>query len=233
MPQLRVDIWSDIACPWCYVGKRRIEAALKQFEHRDDVNIVWRSFELDPSAPPIRDPSVSFVARLARKYRSTEAEAEATLKRMTDAAAEDGLSLRFDQIRPGNTFDAHRLLHLALERGRQDPLKERLLLAYFTEGELMGEQSTLVRMGTEAGLDEAEARGVLDGDAYGQQVRDDQAEARERGINGVPFYLVADRIGVSGAQSPESLCHVLRQAWAHLSKSANSAAATEAAEQRG
>src|SRR5690348_3186176 len=117
MKKLTVEIWSDIACPWCYVGKRRLEAALAQFPHRDAVEVVWRAFELDPSAPRTRDASVSYAGRLAAKYGAQVAQAEGMIRRMTDVAAADGLDFHFERIRPGNTFDAHRLLHLAHERG--------------------------------------------------------------------------------------------------------------------
>src|SRR6478672_2061371 len=113
MKKLRIDIWSDIACPWCYVGKRRLEAALAKFDPRDDVEIVWRAFELDPSAPRQRPSDVSYAERLAKKYGSSVKEAEGMIARMTDTARADGLDFRFDRIRPGNTFDAHRVLHLA------------------------------------------------------------------------------------------------------------------------
>ena len=122
--KLRIDVWSDIACPWCYVGKRRLEQALAGFAHPSEVEIVWRAFELDPSAPRVRDASQSYAERLARKYGTHAQQAQQMIDRMVDTAAGDGLALRFDHIRPGNTFDAHRLLHLAHERGVQDALKE-------------------------------------------------------------------------------------------------------------
>ncbi len=215
---LRIDIWSDIACPWCYVGKRHLEQALARFPHKDDVAIVWRAFELDPSAPKIRDASQSYAERLAGKYGTTPAQAQGMIDRMVDTAARDGLEFRFDRIRPGNTFDAHRLLHLAHERGKQDALKERMLRAYMTEGQAIGDRDVLAGLAREVGLDEQDVRDVLAGDRYASEVRKDEAMARELGINGVPFFVLADRFGVSGAQPAEVLLGALERAWAELPK---------------
>jgi predicted DsbA family dithiol-disulfide isomerase len=211
--KLRIDIWSDIACPWCYVGKRRLEQALERFPHKAEVDVVWRAFELDPSAPRVRDGSQSYAQRLASKYGTQPAQAQGMIDRMVDTAAADGLEFRFDRIRPGNTFDAHRLLHLAHERGVQDALKERLMRAYLTEGAAIGERDVLVRLAVEAGLDEREAQDVLERDGYASEVRQDEALARELGISGVPFFVLAGRLGVSGAQPAEVLRGALDQAW--------------------
>jgi predicted DsbA family dithiol-disulfide isomerase len=212
MKKLRVDVWSDIACPWCYVGKRRLEAALARFPHRDDVTVEWHAFELDPSAPAVRDTSATYGERLARKYGSSLARAEEMIKTMTDTAAKDGLDFHFERIRPGNTFDAHRLLHLAHERGVQDALKERLLRAYMTEGAPIGDRDTLVRLAAEAGLDAEEAHTALVTDAFADEVRADEAQARELGITGVPFFVLGG-YGVSGAQPADALLQVLTRAW--------------------
>jgi len=220
VPSLRLDIWSDIACPWCYVGKRRLEQALAKFPHKDDVAIVWRAFELDPSAPKVRDASQSYAERLAKKYGTQPAQAQVMIDRMVETAAADGLEFRFDRIRPGNTFDAHRLLHLAHERGKQDALKERMLRGYMTEGLAIGDGDVLITLAREAGLDEAEARGVLDSERYATEVRQDEAMARELGITGVPFFVMAERLGVSGAQPAEVLLGALERAWSELEKPA-------------
>jgi predicted DsbA family dithiol-disulfide isomerase len=214
MAKLRVDIWSDIACPWCYVGKRHLEQALDKFAHKDDVEIVWRAFELDPSAPPSQDAPVDYVGRLARKYGTQPAQAQLMIDRMVQTAAKDGLELRFDRIRPGNTFDAHRLLHLAHERGLQDALKERLMRAYLTEGQAISDPEVLATLAAEAGLDAAEARAVLSSDRYAAEVRQDEGLARELGISGVPFFVLAGKLGVSGAQPADVLVSALDRAWA-------------------
>jgi predicted DsbA family dithiol-disulfide isomerase len=211
--KLRIDIWSDIACPWCYIGKRHLEAAIERFPHRDAVEIVWHAFELNPSAPRESDRGSSYAERLARKYGSPVAEAERRIARMTDVAAADGLSFRFDKIRPGNTFDAHRVLHMALDHGVQGAVKERFLRAYMTEGEAIGQPDVLVRLAAEAGLDADEVRKALASDAYVDEVRADEEQARELGISGVPFFVIAEKYAVSGAQPAELLLQALTQAW--------------------
>lgn len=208
---MKVEIWSDVVCPWCYVGKRNFEAALAEFPHRDQVEVVWKAYELDPTGPAVRDGA--YVDRLSSKYNVPTQQAQAMVDGMTARAAEVGLDFRFDIARPGNTFDAHRVLHLALERGVQDQVKERLLRATFTEGEPIGDRDTLVRLAGEAGLDEAEVREVLDGDAFADAVRMDEAEAAGFNISGVPFFVIDRTYGVSGAQPPATLAGVLQRAW--------------------
>jgi predicted DsbA family dithiol-disulfide isomerase len=213
-----VEIWSDVACPWCYVGKRRFEAALERFEHRDEVHVSWRSFELDPGAPREREGDRS--ERLAEKYGMTVEQARDAEARLTAVAAEEGLDFRFDIARSGSTFDAHRLVHLAGEHGLEDAMKERLLRAYFTEGELMADHDTLARMAVEVGLDELDARETLAGDRFAEQVREDERTAGELGIAAVPTFVVERRLGVSGAQSPDALLELLREGWAKRPASA-------------
>jgi len=218
MKKLRIEIWSDIACPWCYVGKRRLEAAIAEFPHRDEVSVMWRAFELDPSAPRERDRKVSYVERLATKYGTSTEQAAAMIDRMTATARGDGLDLRFDRIRSGNTFDAHRVIHLAGEKSAhlQDKAKERLFRAYLTEGELMADHETLVRLGEEAGLDADRVRAMLGSDEFTEEVRDDESEAAELGITGVPFFVVGSVYAVSGAQPKEVLLTALEKAWAEV-----------------
>jgi predicted DsbA family dithiol-disulfide isomerase len=208
---MNIEIWSDVVCPWCYIGKRRFEAALARFAHRDDVEVVWRSFELDPTAPPIRTDD--HATRLAAKYGMSREQALANHERLTQMAAQEGLAFDFEKSRSGNTLDAHRLLHLARERGVQDAVKERLFRAYFTEGEPIGDPATLVRLVSDAGIPAADAQAVLGSDAYAADVRADESEARELGINGVPFFVLDRRYGVSGAQPADVLLQALEQAW--------------------
>jgi len=212
--KLRLDIWSDIACPWCYIGKRHLEQALESFEHKDDVEIVWRAFELDPSAPKQRTDSASNVERLAKKYRVPEAQAQQMVDRVIGAGASAGLDLRLHDSKSSNTFDAHRLLHWALEHGKQDALKERIMRAYMTEGALISDHDVLAALAKDVGLDEAEARTVLGSDRYASDVRGDEQLARDLGISGVPFFVLANKIGVSGAQPVETMKQVLAKAWA-------------------
>ena len=216
MKKLRVDVWSDVVCPWCYVGKRRLEAALARFPHRDAVEVVWRAFELDPRAPAAADAGVSHAERLARKYGMSVQQAEQRTRQLTDLAAADGLEFRFDRTRPGNTFNAHRLLHLAAERGVQDRAKERLLRAYMTEGEPIGDVQALEKLAPEAGLDAEEARRVLSTDAYAAEVREEEEAAQQIGITGVPFFVIGGRYAVSGAQPADILLRALTQAWGDL-----------------
>ena len=208
---MRVEIWSDVACPWCYIGKRRIDTALSRFQHGDSVDVRWRSFELDPSAPAVRE--AAYVDHLAAKYRVDTAEAEDMIDRMIEAGARNGVVLRFDKARPGNTFDAHRLLHLAAERGVQHALKERLFHAAFTKGFAMADAGVLVGLAEGAGLDSGEARAVLESDRYAAEVRGDQRRAAELGITFVPFFVFDGKLGVAGAESPEVLLEVLEEAW--------------------
>lgn len=206
-----VEIWSDITCPWCYIGKRRFEEALARFEHRDDVRVIWRSFELDPTAP--REREGDRATRLAEKYRITVERARELDQHVTDTAAREGLDFRFDIARGGLTFDAHRVVHLAHEHGLQDAMEERLLRAYFTEGQLMADHETLVRAAVEVGLGEQDARRTLASDRFAAQVRDDERTAAQLGINAVPTFVVDRALGASGAHPPDALLELLREGW--------------------
>jgi predicted DsbA family dithiol-disulfide isomerase len=209
---MRVDIWSDVVCPWCYLGKRRFEGAISAFEHGMDVEIRWRSFELDPHAPAVREGDPA--ARLASKYGLSVEQARAAQDRLTALAAAEGLQYRLDRTRPGNTFDAHRLIHLAGERGIQDRMKERLLAAYLCDGQPIGDPGALLSVATSAGLDAVAVKELLEGDTYADEVRADEREAREREITGVPFFLIDGAFGIPGAQESDTMLTVLRRAWA-------------------
>jgi predicted DsbA family dithiol-disulfide isomerase len=211
---LSVEVFSDVVCPWCYIGKRRFEAALARFAHAGEVEVTWRSFELDPDAP--RDRQGPPAERLAEKYGVSLEEAQAMNARVTEAAAQDGLEYHLDRARGGNTFDAHRIIHLAAAHGLQDEAKERLMRAYFTEGEAIADPETLVRLIAEVGVDAAQARAALAGDAYADAVRADEELAARMGVSGVPFFVLGRRYGVSGAQPPEALLQALEQAWEEL-----------------
>ncbi len=214
---LKVEVWSDVVCPWCYIGKRRFEAALARFAHHDEVELVWRSFELDVSAPPSAAEQGTYAQRLATKYRCSVIEAQAMIDNMTAMAAEEGLDFRFDLARPGNTFDAHRLLHLALQHGRQDELKERLDRATFTEGSPASDHSALRALATQVGLPGVDVDAVLASDRYSEAVRADEAQARAYGISGVPFFVIDGRYGLSGAQPADAVLLTLDKAWSEYS----------------
>ncbi|GHO83712.1 DsbA family oxidoreductase [Dictyobacter formicarum] len=209
---MKVEIWSDVACPWCYIGKRRFEAALAEFKHKDQVEVIWRSYQLDPSAPRTSDTKMTDV--LAQKYGVSVQQAAAMNERVSTLAAEVGLDYHMDDIRHSNTFDAHRLIHLAASHNVQDAAKERLLKAYFTEGASIGDTETLVKLASEVGIDAEEARSVLAGNAYTDDVKADIERARMFGIEGVPFFAVDEKYGISGAQPTEVFKQALDQAWA-------------------
>ncbi len=212
---MRIEVWSDVVCPWCYIGKRRLERALETFEHADAVEVVFRSFELDPAAP--RQATEPVVEVLARKYGGGVENARAMMDRVTEVANAEGLEYHLDRTLRGNTVDAHRLLHLALdEHGAQvqNALKEALLAAYFTRVEDVADTEVLRRVAVDTGLDPARVDQVLAGHEYVDAVREDVAQARAFGASGVPFFVVDRRYGVAGAQPVEVLVEVLGKAWA-------------------
>ena len=208
---MRIDIWSDVVCPWCAIGKARLDAALAEFEHADEVEIVWRSYELDPNAPAVRDGD--YGAMLADKYGTTVANGWAMVRQMTETAAEAGLEFHLESARPGNSFDAHRVVHLAADRGRQMAVKERFLRGYLSEGEAIGEPDTLVRLAAEAGLDPADVRDVLASGAYAEAVRTDENAAFELEITGVPVFLIDRKFALLGAQPATVILQTLRRVW--------------------
>jgi len=209
---MQVEIWSDVVCPWCYLGKRRFEQALEGFEHRDEVEVVFRSFELDPTITP--GTTEATVDMLARKYGMSLAQAHDAQRQMEQRAAGDGLEFRMDGLRSGNTRDAHRLLHLAKEHGKEPELVERLHRAYFTEQTSVFDAETLADLAVEVGLDRADAEKVLATDAYADAVEADERTARELGATGVPFFVIDRRYGVSGAQPVDVLRQALERAYA-------------------
>jgi predicted DsbA family dithiol-disulfide isomerase len=206
---MRVDIWSDLVCPWCYVGKRRFEKALARFDNRDDVQVVYRSFQLNPAAP--RDTTSSRREMLMRKYRRSPDQVVEMDARMTQTAAAEGLEFNLEGTLTGNTFDAHQLVHLAHAHGLQDAVVERLFRAYFTERQSLFDQQTLVNLGADAGLNRDETAAVLGDNRYAHAVDADIEIAHRLGVTGVPFYVINDRYGISGAQAPETFLDVLQR----------------------
>ncbi len=214
---MHVDIWSDVVCPWCYLGKKRFERALELSGAGDDVTVTYHSFELDPSMPPgVTTPTAT---RLASKYRMSPAEANLAQQQMAERAAGEGLTFRLDGLVSGNTRDAHRLLQLAKVRGRQAELVERLHRAYFTDQGSIFDHSALADLAAEAGLDRDEAARVLASDLYGDAVDADEEMARSLGATGVPFFVIGRRYAFSGAQSPETIAEVLERASADATAS--------------
>jgi predicted DsbA family dithiol-disulfide isomerase len=207
---MRVDVWSDIVCPWCYVGKRRFEKALTRFDGRADVQIVHHSFQLNPSAP--HDQTSNRREMLMRKYRLTPAQVEEMDARMTHTAAAEGLDYHLDGTVTGNTFDAHQLVHLAHDRGMQDAMIERLYRAYFTEQRSIFDEESLVELASDAALNPDDARAVLRERRYADAVQSDIDSARRLGATGVPFFVIDEHYGVAGAQASDVFLEVLRTA---------------------
>jgi predicted DsbA family dithiol-disulfide isomerase len=214
---MRVDFWSDVVCPWCYIGEHRFTRALADFEHRDEVEVIHRSFELDPSIP--KGAGTPILEVLAAKYGLSPAQAEEAERRVAGLAAADGLDFTAER-KMGNTFDAHRLVHLGREHGRQEQMLERLFRAFFGEGQAIYEADVLVSLAADAGLDPGRAKQALADGSYGDGVHADEHEARSYGITGVPFCVLDGRYAVSGARPAETYTTALQRAWD------NSAAAT-------
>ncbi len=208
---MKIDIWSDIACPWCYIGKRRFERALASFEHREEVEIIWHSYQLDPSLPEHYDGTES--EYLATRKGMPEAQVRQMFGHVAEQAAGEGLDYDFDRLVVANSLRGHQLLHLAKEHGAASEVKEALLAAHFEQGVDIGATDELVRIGTAAGLDEAEIRAELDSGSRIPDVQADVREAGELGIRAVPTFVLDMRFAVSGAQSPEVFAQAMDQAW--------------------
>lgn len=209
---LTIEVWSDVVCPFCYIGKRELEAALARFPHRERVRVVWKSFELDPDAPD-RAPHDTY-GMLMERYRITREEAKARVAGVTQRAAGLGLKYDFEKVVVGSSLLAHRLLQYAKAQGKGDAMKERLFRAYFTEGRHLADKPTLVALAKEAGLNADEVRYELEGDAWIREVRTDEQEARQIGVSGVPFFAFDRRFAVGGAQSSTVFLQALEKAWA-------------------
>lgn len=207
---MKVEIWSDIACPFCYIGKRKFETALEQFAHKDSVQVEWRSFQLDPDAQHV--PGQSIYEALAEKKGWTPEQAKNISKQVTGMASEVGLNYNMDQTVPANTFDAHRLTHLAQKHGLQDAAEERLFQAYFMEGKNVQDPETLVQLGKEIGLPEVVVRNLLVSDDHAYDVRMEGYEAQQIGVRGVPFFVIDRKYAVSGAQPSEVFLQALQTA---------------------
>ena len=209
---MQIHIWSDVVCPWCYVGKRRFERALQDFAHRDQVQVTHRSFQLDPARP--RGETSSRRGMLMSKYRRTAAEVLEMDQKMEALAAAEGLEYHLtDANLSGNTFDAHQLVHLAMTHGLQEAMLERLYRAYFTEQRSLFDRESLATLAGEAGLDTNEARQAMDDGTFADAVAKDLNEAKRLGVTGVPFFVVDGRYAVSGAQPADVFGQLLTRAW--------------------
>jgi predicted DsbA family dithiol-disulfide isomerase len=212
VPGMQVEVWSDVVCPWCFIGKRRLETALSRFAHADSVEVVWRSFQLDPSVP--EGSTHPTLPALAAKFGRSVEEMREQLTHVEGIAAEDGLQYDLAAGVSGNTLLAHQLLHLANERGLGAEVNERLLHAHFEEQRSVFDVDALVELGAEAGLDAEEARAALTDRRYLPAVAEDIATARALGATGVPFFVVDRTYGAAGAQPADVLLQLLERAWA-------------------
>ncbi|MDJ0311761.1 DsbA family oxidoreductase [Arthrobacter sp. H35-D1] len=208
---MKIEIWSDVACPWCFIGKRRFETALNAFPHKESVEVQWRSYQLDPTLPEHYD-GTELDYLVARKGMD-RAQLMGMLGQVKDAAEGEGLHYKFDGVVVANSFKAHELLHLAAAHGQADTVKEALLSGRFEQGLDIGSREALVRIGTEAGLSAVDINEALDTDKYAEGVREDFAEARALGVTGVPFFVIDRKYGISGAQSAELFSQALAEAW--------------------
>ncbi|AMX84776.1 disulfide bond formation protein DsbA [Geobacillus subterraneus] len=208
---MKIEVWSDFVCPFCYIGKRRLEQALEQFPHRNDVTVVFRSFELDPNAP--NETPLTIHEIIAKKYGITVEEAKRANADIGRQAEAVGLTFRFETMKPTNTFDAHRLAQYAKEKGKLDDVVERLFFAYFTESKRMSDRTVLLDIAEAAGLDRSEAEAVLHGGRYTEQVREDEAEAAQLGVRGVPFFVLNGKYALSGAQPVDVFRRALEKVW--------------------
>jgi predicted DsbA family dithiol-disulfide isomerase len=208
---MKIEIWSDVACPWCYIGKRRFEAALAEFPHRESVDVRWRSYQLDPTVPEHYDGTE--LDYLSTRKGLAPAQVTQMFEHVAAQGKEVGLNYRFDDVVVANSFTAHRLIHLAAAHGKQDAAKERLLSDHFEHGKDIGSREYLSSVAQDLGLDPAEVAELFTSDKYSDDVRRDIAEARAIGVTGVPFFVIDRKYGLSGAQPSEVFTQALNQAW--------------------
>ena len=209
--KLKIQIWSDIMCPFCYIGKRRLENALTQFGHQDAIEIEWKSFQLDPNF--VADEDDNLIDHLAEKYRKDKDWAIESLENMTQNAANSGLEFHFEKAIMANSLNAHRLLHLAKEHQLGNELKELLFKAYLTDGEDVNNKETLKQLGIQVGLDTNKIDEVLNSNLYSKEVQEDMLTAQKIGVQGVPFFVFDNKYAISGAQHAETFVKTLEKVW--------------------
>ncbi len=210
---MQIDVWSDIVCPWCAIGKQRLDAALRTFAHADQVEVVWHAFELDPTPSEKRPKYNSITELLAKKYGMSLAQAQAANERVVATAEQEGLQWQMDKVIPTATFDAHRLLQLAATVELQPQVMARLMQGYFAEGKNLSDRTTLAALAVEGGLDATQVEAVLASDQFAAAVRDDERLATEAGITGVPFFVIDRKYALSGAQPAATMARALDEAW--------------------
>lgn len=214
---MKIEIWSDIACPFCYIGKRKIEKAISKFEHGDQVEIEWKSFQLNPDQ--VTQPDQNPLELLAQMKGWSLEQTKEMMGSVTQMAADEGLEYHLDKTVVANTKKAHRLLHLAKSVGKGDELKERLLKAHFTDALNVDDDAVLLKLGEDVGLDAAAIQEVLTSDKFDNEVDQDIYESRQVGVRGVPFFVLDRKYGISGAQPDAVFDDTLQKAWAEYAKS--------------
>jgi predicted DsbA family dithiol-disulfide isomerase len=212
--KMKVEIWSDVMCPFCYIGKRRFESALQQFENKNDVEVVWKSFQLQPDM--VTDPSQNTIEHLAQSKGWTMEHAREMTSYVVNMAKEVGLNYDFDRAVVANSFDAHRLVQFAKTKGKGDAMEEQLFKAYFTEGKNTADHATLTALAVAIGLNKTEVKQVLSTDAFSNEVKEDIYQSRQIGVTGVPFFLFNDKYAVSGAQASETFLGALKQSYSEI-----------------
>ena len=204
---MKVEIWSDVMCPFCYIGKRKFENALSKFPYKDKIEVIWKSFQLDPTT--ITNPKLNTIDYLAEKKGWSKHQAQETTDYVTNMARQVGLEFNFDKAVVANSLDAHRLLHLAKKYGKQNEVEEKLFRAYFTDGKNTADHFTLLQIGKELNIEEAEIMDVLNNHAYSDEIQQDIIEGQKNGVRGVPFFLLDGKYVISGAQESEIFLQAL------------------------
>ncbi|APH04807.1 DsbA family oxidoreductase [Bacillus weihaiensis] len=208
---MNIEVWSDIVCPFCYIGKKRLEHALEKFPYQDKVTVEFRSFELNPNAPIHHEGD--YVDLLAKKYNTSREQMIEMNQQLTDQAKEVGLTYHLDRVKPTNTLDAHRLLHFSKKYGKENEMVVRLFDAYFTEAKHVADHETLVSLAKDVGLDEVEVKKVLVSNQFEADVRQEEQDAQDIGVTGVPFFVINRKYAISGAQPTEVFLEVLEKVW--------------------
>lgn len=205
---MKIEIWSDYVCPFCYIGERKLEQALEQLDMKDDVEIIFNAFELDPNAAPSYEANINEL--IAKKYGMGLAQAKAANENIINAARGVGLNFNFDNLKPTNTFNAHRLSHYAKAEGKLKEYTEIVMKGYFADSMLISDHNTLADLAEKVGLNRDKSMEILSSDAFTEEVRQDETAAHKRGINGVPYFLFDGKEAVSGAQPVETFVQVMR-----------------------
>jgi len=214
--KMKVEIWSDVMCPFCYIGKRKFEAALAKFEYKNHVEVIWKSFQLQPDM--VTNPTKNTLEHLAESKGWTLAYTKQVTSQVVQMAKEVGLNYDFDKAVVANSFDAHRLSHFAKSKGKGDAIEEQLFKAYFIDGKNTADHATLTQLAVSIGLNETEVKQILTSDSFAIEVRQDIYESQQIGVTGVPYFVLNNKYAISGAQSSETFLGALQKAWSETEK---------------